>query len=239
MRISRGALPNTITVSGIFLGYLSIMLSLRGDYLIAALLLILVGILDSLDGKVARAINATSEFGVELDSLADVINFGVAPSLLFYKLYFIDWGVPGMLISFLPVVCSALRLARFNVNTEVDNKSKYYTGLPTTLSAAFLASYVFFAHDTWGHFGLPQAAGGLIAITSILMISQIQYTGDWAFPRRGRGIILVLVITSLIISPARAFFVWLTLFIGFGLARSAFITGVDYARRQGNKRTSS
>src|SRR5512138_2473170 len=118
MRPSKVFIPNAITSTAILVGYLAIMAALGGYYVLSAWLLLCIALLDSLDGRVARALNATSEFGAQFDSLADVLNFGIVPSILFHQAFFYDLGLAGMVLSFMPTLFSAFRLARFNVENE-------------------------------------------------------------------------------------------------------------------------
>src|SRR5262245_61674677 len=176
MRISKVFIPTAITSIGILLGYVSIMFTLNGNYVIGAWILLIIALLDSLDGRVARALNATSEFGAQFDSLADVMNFGLALSILFYQVFFREWGLVGVVLSFLPTLFSAMRLARFNVdNDDHTSKPPYFSGMPTTLSAMLLASFVIFAADTWTDYGPLVIPVGLLLMASFLMVSEVPY----------------------------------------------------------------
>lgn len=135
--------PSSVTVVGIFCGFLALISAIHGSFEYAAKCIGLAIILDGIDGRVARRLNATSAFGREFDSLSDVIAFGVAPAVLFYC-----WGFSqsadefGVLAGFIYVVCTAARLARFNVATTDDPKS-YFVGLPSPGAAAAIASVVY------------------------------------------------------------------------------------------------
>ena len=175
-RLSRGLfiLPTLFTVGNLFCGYLSIWCSIRGTFETAAVLIIAAGILDGLDGRVARLTHSTSKFGEEYDSLADVVSFGVAPAVLAYSWGLADFHRLGWMASFLFVVCGSMRLARFNIQTHAADK-RYFVGLPIPMAAFVIASIVLATPErlvsrVW--------MGGLLALTivlSYLMISTIRY----------------------------------------------------------------
>lgn len=149
------ALPSFVTLLSIACGFGSIVMSvdnahvgLAGDYRMSAILLVLAGVFDALDGFVARATNTSSEFGMQLDSIADVMNFGCAPAMLLYCYGFVQLGVDhptllraGGLACFVFVACGALRLARFNVNVGRTDP-RYFVGMPITAGAACVAAVV-------------------------------------------------------------------------------------------------
>lgn len=164
--VRRGAylLPSLFTIGNILLGFYAIVLGLRsaglvgGDprfaephvgFAVAALLVFSAGLLDGLDGRIARAIGTDSDFGKEYDSLADVFTFGVAPAILTYLWGLNEWGRVGWLVPFFYLVCTATRLARFNVQTRVID-ARYFVGLPAPAAAGTVCSILFFAPDsTW------------------------------------------------------------------------------------------
>ncbi len=138
-------LPNTITILGLLCGLYSIILSIDGKFVYAAYALILAALFDGLDGKVARLVKGTSEFGVQLDSLCDLVSFGVAPAILVYSWVLAPFGRLGLMAVFLFVACGALRLARFNVQSgKISNV--YFVGLPIPAAAAFIAAGVLFVN---------------------------------------------------------------------------------------------
>ncbi|HEX2758673.1 MAG TPA: CDP-diacylglycerol--serine O-phosphatidyltransferase, partial [Thermoanaerobaculia bacterium] len=127
-------LPALFTAGNILCGYLSLDAAAQGAFEYAAKLVFLAAILDGLDGRVARLTGTTSAFGEQLDSLADVVSFGVAPAFLVYRWGLSGFGRAGLLVSFLFVVCGALRLARFNVQIHVVDK-RWFVGLPIPSAA--------------------------------------------------------------------------------------------------------
>ena len=145
-------LPNVITILGLFCGVYSIMLSvgsmnIQGDnFVFAAYLLILAAFFDGIDGKVARIVNGTSDFGVQLDSLCDMVSFGVAPAILVYEWLLKGFGRLGIVAAFFFIASGALRLARFNVQSgKISNV--YFVGLPIPAAAAFIATSVLFINE--------------------------------------------------------------------------------------------
>jgi CDP-diacylglycerol--serine O-phosphatidyltransferase len=134
-------LPNLITLASMFAGFYSIVASLNSDYEKAAWAIMIASVFDVLDGWVARITHTTTKFGIEIDSLSDVISFGVAPGVLVYTWTLSSFGKIGWLGSFFLVACAALRLARFNVQMGGAEK-KHFTGLPTPASALMIATTV-------------------------------------------------------------------------------------------------
>ncbi len=169
-------LPNLLTSVGLFCGIFSIVQTMEGSYARAALAVLVAVIFDGLDGRVARLTNTTSRFGLEYDSLCDLVSFGVAPGLLIYKWALLPWGVLGWSAIALYVICAAVRLARFNISVgRVD--SSYFMGLPVPASATMLASIVLMYRYV-GRSGLPDKQVALLLITyalGLLMVSSIRY----------------------------------------------------------------
>lgn len=140
-RIPRNAVPSFFTLMNLFCGFLSIIQILENDFISAAWLIILAGFFDLLDGMMARLTNGTSLFGVELDSLSDIVSFGVAPSLMMYVFGLSVYGIPGLIVSSLPAICGAVRLAKFNVSFDGD-KSDHFDGLPIPAQAFAIVAIV-------------------------------------------------------------------------------------------------
>ena len=168
-------LPNLITAGSLFAGFYSMVSTLNGNYSAAAVWIFISAICDGLDGKVARLTNTTSQFGVEFDSLADLVAFGVTPGLMMYAWALKPFGRLGWLAAFLFVVCGALRLARFNVQVNTV-ESKRFVGLPIPAAASMVASTVLL----FNHFGWPSsykklAILGLIYLLAFLMVSSIKF----------------------------------------------------------------
>jgi CDP-diacylglycerol--serine O-phosphatidyltransferase len=131
-------LPNLLTTGGLLCGFYSVIASMRGDFVIAALAIIAANVFDVLDGRVARVTRSTSAFGMQYDSLSDLVAFGVAPGILVYRWALEPWGTVGWLAASLYVTCGALRLARFNVQFQPAQK-RHFVGLPIPAAAEVIA----------------------------------------------------------------------------------------------------
>lgn len=186
MRKGIYVLPNLITLSSVFAGFYSIIASLNSDYERAAWAIMIASVFDALDGWVARMTHTATRFGIEMDSLADVISFGVAPGVLVYTWTLSSFGRVGWLGSFFLVACGALRLARFNVQMGSTEK-KHFSGLPIPASALVIATTVLAYRefiDILEHLNLGRIADAagkdywVLALTFLLaglMVSNITY----------------------------------------------------------------
>ncbi|ORJ59516.1 CDP-diacylglycerol--serine O-phosphatidyltransferase [Geothermobacter hydrogeniphilus] len=198
-------LPNLFTTGGLFAGFYSIIATIHGNYDVAAWFILIATVFDGLDGRVARITNTTSRFGVEYDSLADLVAFGVAPGVLMYMWALRPFGKLGWLAAFLYVVCGALRLARFNVQANTV-ESKRFVGLPIPAGAAMVASCVLIFYY-FGGAGTIRKVSVLLLIYSLaaLMVSNISYYSfkDPDLVKRQPFGFLVLAIFLIIIIVAR------------------------------------
>jgi CDP-diacylglycerol--serine O-phosphatidyltransferase len=169
-------LPNLVTSGGLFCGFFSVVSTIKEDYLWAAMAILVALVFDALDGRVARLTKTSSQFGVEYDSLSDVIAFGVAPGALAYRWALEPWGAWGWLAASLYVICGALRLARFNVQTGTISK-KNFVGLPIPAAAAVVATtilmYFFLGGEGATHKHITLLL--LIYVLAGLMVSSIPY----------------------------------------------------------------
>ena len=171
-------LPNLITTCGLLAGFYSIIATVDGAFEMAAIAIIVAGVFDGLDGRVARLTKSTSRFGVEYDSLADLIAFGVAPGVLAYKWALEPWGTWGWLAAALFVACGALRLARFNVQAEATTgEGDGFVGLPIPAAAATVASTVLVYYFLGGEGATHKHIILLVVIYALagLMVSSISY----------------------------------------------------------------
>lgn len=167
-------LPNLITIMNLFMGFFAIIQAMKGEYLIAAYAIVAAAVFDQLDGRVARLTHSMSKFGAELDSLCDMVSFGVAPGILLYLWALQPFGRIGWLVSFLFAACGALRLARFNVQAEIVEKN-FFQGLPIPMAAGIVASAVLAFSDLELD---PQGSFSLLAMTillSFVMVSTFRY----------------------------------------------------------------
>jgi CDP-diacylglycerol---serine O-phosphatidyltransferase len=162
------ALPSFFTVGNLFLGIISIILAIQDSWQYAAIMVIIGMLLDGLDGRVARMLNTQSEFGKELDSLSDVISFGVAPAIIMYVSALKYTGPEGWFVTAIFPICGALRLARFNVN---PGEPGYFIGLPITAAGGILATMALYNDYVDNAYILMC---GMLFL-SFLMVSQIRY----------------------------------------------------------------
>ncbi len=167
-------LPALFTVGNIFCGYLSMDAALKGEFQSAAMILFLAGVLDGLDGRIARMTGTTSAFGEQLDSLADVISFGVAPAFLVYRWGLLAFDRPGLLVSFLFVVCGACRLARFNVQVHTVDK-RHFVGLPIPSAAGALVGPIWVFPEPLADHRFQIAYLVITVVLSYLMVSTFRY----------------------------------------------------------------
>jgi len=213
MKVTRAVVPSLFTVLNIFCGFLSIVNSSKGEYETAAWLILAAGIFDVLDGAMARLTKSFSDFGVELDSLADVVSFGVAPSFLVYAIHLNTLNGFGMLIASMPMVFGAMRLARFNAQLVGYDKD-YFRGLPIPSTAIIIASFVqqFYSPVT----GINEVGASilipLVVVLSLLMVSTIQYDTLPKFSRRGikqhplRFAVAIAGMTAIVLTKGAAVF---------------------------------
>jgi CDP-diacylglycerol--serine O-phosphatidyltransferase len=168
-------LPNLFTAASLFCGFYAIISAMGERYEAAAVAIFVSGLLDGLDGRVARLTRSTSQFGVEFDSLADLVAFGVAPAILAFQWALAPFGRLGWLAAFMYVVCGALRLARFNVQKSVEDVS-YFKGLPIPAAACLIASLVLFVSFWEGELeARSYAILVMIYGLSFFMVSTIPY----------------------------------------------------------------
>lgn len=174
MRNFRPVFPGVFTMGNLFCGFISIMSSADGQAIQACWFIILGFFLDGLDGFVARMSRGETVFGIELDSLADMVCFGVAPAMIFYSFKFKDLGKWGWVLGFVYVMCGAVRLARYNLTAQ-HNPLPHFQGLPIPAAAAALTGYTLFSYELWGELRYVKFLVTLILACSFLMVSDIQY----------------------------------------------------------------
>lgn len=167
-------LPNLMTTANMFFGFFSIILAMKGQFQLSAYAIVASAIFDLLDGRLARVTRSTSKFGAEYDSLSDVLSFGMAPALLMYLWALEPFGRLGWLASFIYLACTALRLARFNVQAHVVEKN-YFQGLPSPMAAGIVASavlaFIDLGYESRGNWGLLL----LTVLLGIVMVSTFRY----------------------------------------------------------------
>jgi CDP-diacylglycerol--serine O-phosphatidyltransferase len=218
-RLKRSFIPNVATVFNMFLGFLAITLIMNDEPIKAGWVMLVAGLFDAIDGKLARLLGLSSRFGTEFDSLADTISFCAVPSVLIYSVYV--EGLPsllGAIISFMPLLFGTIRLAKFNVDVKGIPKP-YFTGLTTPLAAIAFISYMLFNYQMYGDMGDPRLALVLAASLSFLMVSPIRFT---KFPllsfKKGRSnnlrlVGLFIILVTLIFYRGLVLFPLMTLYI--------------------------
>jgi CDP-diacylglycerol--serine O-phosphatidyltransferase len=170
-------LPNLFTTAALFAGFYAIVQAMNGRYGESAVAIFVAGLLDGLDGRVARLTRTQSEFGAEYDSLSDMVSFGAAPALVLYEWALKDLGRFGWIAAFVYCAGAALRLARFNVNVEVVDK-RFFQGLPSPAAAALVAGFVWLAHDNkipLDAYGLQWVAAFLALYGGLTMVSNAPF----------------------------------------------------------------
>lgn len=215
-------LPNTLTLCGMFCGFFAIMSAINGNFIHAAWAIILANIFDGLDGWIARLTNTTTRFGVELDSLSDLVAFGVAPSIMMYKWALMPFGRLGWAAAFLFVACGALRLARFNVQTG-NPGSKAFKGMPIPGAASIVASVVIFYYEYWvGIPGKNVLYPALTIVLALLMVSTLRFHGVKEVDFREKKpfwmlIVFVLILFVMLIHPSKAIFIFAMVYLIWGI----------------------
>ncbi len=252
MKVKTNWVPSAFTMGNLFFGYFSVVLASNEKFIQAAWLIVAAAVLDVLDGKVARFTNAASHFGVEYDSLADVVSFGFAPSFLAYKVVFSHWGTVGLFISFAPLVFGSVRLARFNIRqTNFDKEA--FEGLPIPAAAITIATFLVFNFEIWDRLRWEKVYLFIILMVSIMMVTSIRYE---TFPNfslqkgtqnRVKFLIALVGVMLIIFFPQEAFFPlallyvlsgpvrlsWLQLVGGVGLPRNKSKENVNEGSDQG------
>lgn len=165
-------LPNLFTLGGFFAAFYAVIAAMHGKYEHAAIAILLAMVMDGLDGAVARLVDACSEFGKQLDSLADIVSFGLTPAIVVYSWSLQYLGKIGWLVAFLYAACTALRLARFNIQAA----SKHFQGLSTTMAAGLVATGVWASSQVpfWGQ-SHPWVVMIVVIVLSVLKVSTIRY----------------------------------------------------------------
>lgn len=186
-------LPNLLTTGNMFSGFFAIVQSIYGNFLWAAYAIVAAAVFDLLDGRVARMTNSTSKFGMEYDSLSDLISFGMAPGLLLFLWALEPFGRFGWLASFFYVACTALRLARFNVQTGVIEKA-YFQGLPSPMAGGIVASSVLAFSDLALDASRSWTLLAMTFLLGFVMVSNFRYRSFKDLDLRHRLPFLYLVI---------------------------------------------
>jgi CDP-diacylglycerol--serine O-phosphatidyltransferase len=222
--------PSLFTLFNLFFGIWSMTLASRSEFYRASWFIVFAGILDTLDGRVARLSNTGTRFGAELDSLVDVVSFGVAPAYLMYELHFATAGVAAWIFCYFYVMGAAIRLARFNV-TQAGRTKDYFVGLPSPAAGLTLATYYPFTQtDLYAALhGMPWLPLNFLMIAcTILMVSNVRYaTLPRASLRTAKGLlglaILLLILFFGIWQHDVFFFPLGIVYMTYGVARASFL----------------
>lgn len=224
-------LPSLFTTGNLFCGFYSIIRSFNHDFEKAAYAIILAGVFDLLDGRVARITKSTSQFGVEYDSLADVVSFGVAPAMMSYMWVLAGYGRLGWAGAFFFAACGALRLARFNAIQAAEPKS-YFVGLPIPAAANTVAAASIAYHDL--KLAIPSVVVlVMMFVLGLLMVSNIRYRSFKDFDLRHRRsfvflVLLVGVVALAAVRPEIAFVLVFAYYVLWGPIRE----GLSWVRRR-------
>jgi len=210
IRETRRIIPSLFTLGNLLCGYLAVINVIEGALTHAAWWIIIAGFFDLLDGKIARLAGAVSEFGVEFDSIADVISFGIAPAVLIHQYSLVGAGNLGYFLGFVFVSAGAIRLARFNLTATTGRKT-HFTGMPIPAAAGVLSSYILFCEHVRGDLATFDMAVALVILTSIAMVSQFRYAVmphiGFNSPRETMvSTMVLLVLVSVVKYPDEIFF---------------------------------
>ena len=222
-------LPNLFTTGGLFAGFYAIIAASQGKFGVACVAVLVAGVLDGIDGRVARLTNTQSEFGSQYDSLADLVSFGVAPAMVMYhwalEAMRLDGAVPGKIgwiAAFLYAACAALRLARFNSQiTQVDKR--WFIGLASPAAAGLMVGFVWAFHDfAFRGVDLRYAALAVTVVAALLMVSRVRY---YSFKGGGPSsdrvpflaiIVVVAVVAAIAVDPPTVLFAIAALYAASG-----------------------
>jgi CDP-diacylglycerol---serine O-phosphatidyltransferase len=230
-RFKRGVflLPSLFTVANLFCGYSCIVFSTRADYDTAALFIGIAMVLDTLDGFLARLTNSSTAFGVELDSLADVVSFGVAPAILAFT-----WGLwplnrLGWAAGFIYVTAAAMRLARFNIQTTTVTDKRYFVGMPTPAAAAVIASTVYLYPYGLQVRETAFPALAMVLVPAFMMVSTFRFRSVKAIDVGWRRSYLVLFLSAVALALIATHPRIALVVLAYTYLASAFI-GLAYAK---------
>lgn len=210
------------------MGFTAIVYASHNDIQYAALCILIAGIFDTLDGAIARLLKATSEFGVELDSLCDAVSFGIAPAFIAYQVYFNQMGELGVLLSSLPALAGVMRLARFNIKTSAHSDKRFFTGLPIPGNALTIVSFIVFLYKNETYFDLQTGNVLLIIVTllcSLLMVSNIKFNAipkpSWRSIKQNPFVFGVFILAIVVSAATKGMFIFpfMLFYIAFSVTR--------------------
>jgi CDP-diacylglycerol--serine O-phosphatidyltransferase len=221
-------LPNTLTLGGMFCGFYAILSSFKGHFIFSAWAILIAVIFDGLDGWVARLTNSTTKFGIQLDSLSDLVAFGVAPAVLIYSWALQPYGRLGWGAAFLYVICGALRLARYNVQMGTE-ESKAFVGLPIPAAGIVVASLVLFYNEVIGSLaGRNYIILFLPFLLAALMVSTLRFHGmkEFDFKTRKPFWLLVVIVVAFVLvfmNPEIVLFIFSIIYVSWGIVEGTLM----------------
>jgi CDP-diacylglycerol--serine O-phosphatidyltransferase len=231
-------LPNLFTTAALFAGFYSIVAAMNARFESAAIAIFVAMILDGMDGRIARLTNTQSDFGVEYDSLSDMVSFGLAPSLVIYQWSLFGLGKLGWLGAFIFAAATALRLARFNTQAASADK-EFFQGLPSPAGAALIAGLIWFGSSRGLLDGttVTLVAFPMTVVAGILMVSNIRYHSFKQFDLKGRVpfvtvLIVVLIFVFVAIRPPLVLFVMSLIYAASGPVMTLVIIRKHRAARK-------
>ena len=219
-------LPYFITIANLFCGFIAVAYGLSDKFVAASWLIIGAGFLDGLDGKIARFTGSSTRFGVEFDSMADLISFGVAPAVLLFTSQFHRLGFLGWILVFIYIAAGAFRLARFNFQFK-GIRENFFKGMPITMAGMTVAAFTIFVNSYQTTLGNTVTTSCLTLLLSALMVSTIRYEGLPGFTletrrEKAKAITLSLSAVLIAIKPTFAFFPLMIGYLFLGLFEWAF-----------------
>ena len=227
-RIPRAAFPSTFTLLNLLSGFYAIIMTAQGDFEKASWLIVAAGLFDAMDGMMARLVDGVSDFGIELDSLSDIVSFGVAPSFLLYEFGLVRLGLLGGVLAALPAICGAVRLARYNVS--FSEKEDYFEGLPIPAQAAAVVAFILVFDDAAWFNGLERGRVSILVpmvITlSVLMVSTVRFdalpkpTPRYLRAHKGKALAMLVAILLLIFLQEIGLLITITAYLLHGVGRA-------------------
>lgn len=224
-RLRRGVylLPSLLTMGNMFCGYACVIYAMRGEYQTAAPFIGFAVVLDMLDGRIARLTNTTSEFGVEFDSMADIISFGIAPAILSFA-----WGLKsldrlGWAAGFMFVAAAAMRLARFNIQSSGGGDKRYFVGMPSPAAAGVIAATVFAYPDGLDDYRAALPALAMVLVPAALMVSTIRFRSFKTLDSKNRKPYTVLIFVAAGIAALATHPQWTLVVVAYFYLASGFI----------------
>ena len=229
-------LPNLFTAASAFLGVISVISSIQGNYTKAIIYVVLSLVLDGLDGRVARLTKTTSKFGVEFDSLADLVAFGVAPAILFYTVIGVQFGKFGALIAAMFVVFGAIRLARFNVTTGTYEPN-VFIGLPIPTAAIVSVLWIGVYLDYEILQGFEWFYVLLQSVLAVLMVSNIRYPSFKKMNLKQTHVMRILVVlvvafSMLYLYPFESATIVMSVYTLYGIIRAAIMFSKNSKKKE-------